>query len=695
MLTEALNKVTAAHLQREAFLYIRQSSLRQVLENTESTQRQYALRERAVALGWPIERIHVIDTDLGQSGAESGGREGFQYLVSELALGHAGLVMGLEVSRLARNNADWHRLLELSALTGTLILDEDGLYDPVQFNDRLLLGLKGTLSEAELHVLKARLQGGIRNKARRGELELRPPIGFIRAELGKLALDPDRQVQATLRMLFDLFRQLGSAMAVTKRFRKEGWLFPRRPNSGLHRGDLLWGPVVHSRVLQILHNPRYAGAFVYGRTRTRPTPEWPSRTRRVPREDWAIVIPDWHVGYLTWEEFERNQATLRANALSFSPDGRGARPREGPALLQGRVLCGRCGQAMRVRYQEVGGRLEPYYLCTESAVRRGERPCQSMRGSAVDAALGELLVNSVTPEAVEQCLANHENLARHLQEAEALRQAQLERARYEAELARRRYCQVDPAHRLVADTLEAEWEARLRTLQDLQAAHDRQRQADQASRVPDARDRVRDVVADFRALWQDAGTPALERKRIIALLIEDVTLLREGETIALHVRFRGGRLATREVPAPKPMSRVRKTLPEVVARLDQLLDGHSDREVAEHLNAEGYGNWKHEPFTAKRVSLVRRTYGLKSRFERLRERGFLTGGELGQRLGVSTTTVHQWGRDGILEKETYGNSKRCLYAPLPAGETIVKGQGCKHPRPPRPMAAPSTEQETV
>lgn len=695
MFTDAAQKVTVAHLQRDAFLYVRQSSLRQVLENTESTQRQYALRERAVALGWPLERIHVIDTDLGRSGAEAAGRVGFQFLVTEVALGHAGLVLGLEVSRLARNNADWHRLLELSALTGTLILDEDGLYDPVQFNDRLLLGLKGTLSEAELHVLKARLQGGIRSKARRAELAMSPPIGFLLAEPGRLTLDPDRQVQTALRMVFDTFRQRGSAMAVVKRFTAEGWLFPRRLRSGPRQGDLIWGGLNHSRVIQILHNPRYAGAFVYGRTRSIRTAEWRARVRKVPREDWAVVIPNAYVGYLSWEEFERNQTTLSANAASFSLGSRGGRPREGPALLQGRVLCGWCGAPLRVRYQAVGGRLEPYYQCAENAVRQGARACQSIRGSAIDAAIGALLLNSVTPAAVETCLAVQEDIARRIREADTLRQAQLERAQYEAALARRRYCQVDPDHRLVADTLEAEWNTKLRELAELQEAHDRQRQADQALLAPQAREQVRDLVADFRRLWLDPQTPALERKRLTGLLIEDVTLGRGGDDIAVQVRFRGGRLATLHVAPPKPIALIRKTRPEVVIRLDALLDHYSDREAASRLNTEGYRNWKNEPFTSKKVTVVRQAYGLKSRFQRLRERGFLKAEELVGPLGVCTTTLYQWGRDGLLQTERYGNGKRCLFAPLAAGETIRKGQGSKTPRPPQRTMRQSTTPETV
>ncbi|MCP4234086.1 MAG: recombinase family protein, partial [Aestuariibacter sp.] len=343
MSTETHQKVTVAHLERDAYLYVRQSSIRQVMQNTESTKRQYALRERAVALGWPIERIHTIDSDQGRSGAQSTDRDGFQRLVSQVAMGQVGIVLGLEVSRLARNNADWHRLIELAALSETLILDEDGVYDPAHFNDRLLLGLKGTMSEAELHVLKARLQGGMRNKARRGELKIPLPIGFVYQEDDTVTLDPDRRITQSLEWLFTTFQETRSAMAVVKRFRCEGLEFPRRIRRGIGKGDLLWGALDHSRVLQILHNPRYTGAFVYGRTRGGRTAELRTVTRKVPREDWQVLIPEAHVGYISWEEFERNQAILQRNSGGFAKGRRGSVPREGTALLQGRVLCGICG----------------------------------------------------------------------------------------------------------------------------------------------------------------------------------------------------------------------------------------------------------------------------------------------------------------------------------------------------------------
>jgi len=461
MFTETHQKVTATHLARDAYLYVRQSSLRQVMHNTESTKRQYALRERAVALGWPIERIHTIDSDLGRSAAKATDRDGFQQLVSQVAMGQVGIVLGLEVSRLARNNADWHQLLELAALSGTLILDEDGIYDPAHFNDRLLLGLKGTMSEAELHVLKARLQGGIRNKARRGELSLPLPIGLVYRADDKIALDPDQSITQSLTLLFDTFREVGSAMAVVKRFRSEGLEFPRRIRRGIGKGDLLWGTLDHSRVLQILHNPRYAGAFVYGRTRCSRNTELRSIQVKVAREDWPVLIPNAHVGYITWEEFERNQEILHRNAVGFTKDRHGSFPREGIALLQGRVICGLCGARMRVRYQRVNNTLAPYYQCTEASVRQAGKLCQSIRGSHIDEAIGTLLLQTVAPKALHVALAVQQEIAERIRQADRLRGTQLEQARYEAELARRRYLKVDPDNRLVADALEADWNERL------------------------------------------------------------------------------------------------------------------------------------------------------------------------------------------------------------------------------------------
>ena len=693
MPTDLAMKVGADHLRRDAFLYVRQSSLRQVFENTESTKRQYALRDRAAALGWPIERIHVIDSDLGLSGAQAAGRDGFQQLVTEVAMGHAGIVLGLEVSRLARNNADWHRLLELAALSHTLICDEDGVYDPAHFNDRLLLGLKGTMSEAELHVLKSRLQGGILNKARRGELEIALPVGLVYGPTGCVCLDPDRQIQDTVRLLFNTFRETGSACAVLRRMRAQHILFPRRIARGIGKGEVLWGELDHSRVLEVLHNPRYAGAFVYGRRRTSYNANLKQVQLQLKRENWQVLIRDAHPGYISWDEFERNELTLQRNAVGFSTGLRGAAPREGIALLQGRVLCGRCGSRMRVRYDARDGQRRPYYCCNEGTVRRAEsRNCQWVQGTEIDAEIGALVLQMVAPTAIDVALAVQQEIAQRVEQAAALRAAQLQRCRYEAALARRRYVKVDPDNRLVADALEAEWNERLRQLDAMQREHERQQQADQTLLDEPSRQRVVDLAHDFPRVWNDPRTSVMQRKKMLALMIEDVTLISGAAQVAIHIRWRGGKTQSFTVDKPRPIALVRKTLPHVVQLIDELLESCTDRQVAKRLNELGHHNWRGDPFTLKKVTLVRATYGLKSRFQRLRERGMLTSGELARRFGVCPTTVNHLGRQGVLKRHTYDGDHRYLYEP-PGDVSLVKGAGSRYGgRPPRLIPVPPTAQ---
>lgn len=345
------NKVTANHLNRKAYLYIRQSSLKQVMENQESTQRQYALKERAIALGWPIEQIIIIDNDLGKSGAQSTARDGFQQLVAEVGLGKAGIVMGLEVSRLARNSTDWHRLLEICALSNTLILDEDGIYEPTNFNDRLLLGLKGTMSEAELYVLRARLQGEMLNKAKRGELKIPLPIGFIYDNYtNQPILHPDQQIQESIRILFKTFQETHSAWRVVKAFNVCGLQFPRQQRTGLAKDEILWGPLTHSRVLNVLKNPRYAGIYVYGRTRHLKLPNGKYSGKTLPKDQWRVLLTSSHAAYITLEEYEQNQKLILQNKQFYGIGQRKTPPREGPALLQGIVICVKCGRRMTIRY---------------------------------------------------------------------------------------------------------------------------------------------------------------------------------------------------------------------------------------------------------------------------------------------------------------------------------------------------------
>lgn len=673
MIASAHQKVTASHLQRDAYLYVRQSTLRQVFENTESTRRQYALRERAVALGWPIERVIVIDSDLGQSGATSTDRAGFQALVGDVGMGRAGIVLGLEVSRLARNSTDWHRLLEICALSDTLILDEDGIYNPSDFNDRLLLGLKGTMSEAELHVLRARLRGGILNKARRGALKVPLPVGLVYDPADKVVLDPDRQVRQSIAHLFETFARTGSASATVRYFREQGLCFPRRPRSGTHQGELLWAPLYHWHVLRALHNPRYAGAFCFGRTRTRKRIDGTIVIETLPREEWTVLLPDAHPGYVTWEHFEANLKRLRDNAQAHGAERRKSPPREGLALLQGLVVCGVCGHRMTVRYHTRQGIQCPEYVCQREGIATATAKCQTIPGASIDQAIGELLVQTVSPVTLEVALKVQAELEARIHEVDALRRVRVERARQEVDLARRRFMEVDPGNRLVADVLEAEWNQKLRALHAAQEDMERRQQQDRQGLSDEQRNQIRALAADFARLWNAPRTPQRERKRMMRLLIEDVTLTK-GEEIAVGIRFRGG--ATRRLTLPRPQMawQLQQTSSQVIAQIDSLLDDYTEAQIAGILNQRGHVSGKGKQFHALMVRRLRRDYGLKNRYDRLRDAGMLTLEEMAMHLNVSTSTVKQWRNHGLLRAHVYNDKSECLYE-HPGDDPPVKAQG--------------------
>jgi DNA invertase Pin-like site-specific DNA recombinase len=654
--------VTAQHLTRLACLYVRQSTLQQVMENTESTSRQYALRERARALGWPEDRIVVIDQDLGHSGASSADRLGFQRLVAEVGLGHVGLVLGLEVSRLARNSSDWHQLLEICALTRTLILDEEGLYDPSTFNDRLLLGLKGTMSEAELFVLRARLQGGVLNKARRGALKLVLPIGLCYTESDSIVLDPNVQVQATIRAVFHSFEQTGSASATVRHFRREHLLFPRRIRGGPHHGELVWAEIEHHDVLRVLHHPAYAGAYVYGRTRSTKTADGKVHIADVPRSDWFTLVKEAHVGYITWEDYERHEAQLVVNSQAYAPQ-RFSPPREGPALLQGLLICGKCGERMTVRYHQRGGqRIVPDYLCAHKSIERGEPPCQRLPGAGLDRAIGELLVEHVTPETLALTIAVQEELVNRAAEAQRLRHLQVERAQYEADLAQRRYLKVDPDNRLVATVLEAEWNTKLRELEEARAIEAQYNQSDQYQVSAQERKETGEVPERFRHFWTDPKTSVRERKRVVRLVIEDVTVLK-AEQIVAHIRFKGGAMQTITVPLPPPFAQSRLTAPETLAAIDRLLEEYTDAEVAEQLNQQGSRTFDGLLFHSMHVSQLRRHHHIPDRYARLRARGMLTAEELAGLSGVSTQVIWRRYHQGRIAGIRYNDRGSCLFTP--------------------------------
>ena len=675
MSASAHQKVTASHLRRDAYLYVRQSTLRQVFENTESTRRQYALRERAVAMGWPIERVIVIDADLGQSGGAGTDREGFQTLVGEVGMGRAGIVLGLEVSRLARNSTDWHRLLEICALTDTLILDEDGVYNPSDFNDRLLLGLKGTMSEAELHVLRARLRGGILNRARRGALKLPLPVGLVYDPADNVVLDPDRQVRQSMTQVFTVFARTGSATATVKHFREQGLRFPRRPRSGTYKGELLWEPLRHWHVLRVLHNPRYAGAFCFGRTHTHKRVNGTVAVEKLPRDEWTVLLPGAHPGYLSWEQFEVNQKRLRDNAQAHGAERRQSPPREGPALLQGMVVCGVCGYRMTVRYHTRQGTQCPEYICQREAIATASAKCQSIPGAGIDQAVGELLVETVSPVTLEVALKVQAELEARAQEVEGLRRLHVERARQEVDLARRRFMVVDPGNRLVADVLEAEWNEKLRALQQAQDELEQRQQQDGQSLNDEQRQQILALASDFPLLWNDTHTPQRERKRMVRLLIEDITLIK-GEEIAVGIRFRGGATRRLNLPLAQPAWQLRQTSSQVVAEIDTLLDDYTEAPIASILNERGHVSGEGKPFHALMVQRLRRDYGLKTRYDRLRDAGMLSLDEMAALLKVATGTVKKWRNHGLLQAHVYNDKHECLYA-HPGDDLPAKAQGRK------------------
>jgi len=658
----AHQKVTASHLKRQAYCYVRQSTLKQVFENTESTKRQYALRERAIALGWPVVQIVTIDSDLGETATSVADRQGFQKLMTEVSLGRVGLVMGLEVSRLARNNADWARLLEICAITDTLILDEEGIYNPTDFNDRLLLNMKGTFSEVELHMLRSRLRGGILSKARRGELKTRLPTGFVYDHNDKVIIDPDKQIQQSIRLFFDIFQRTGAAFATVKAFATDDMKFPCRMHLGPDKGKVKWQRLTSGRALVILNNPRYAGAYYYGRQRSRKNVDGSTTYFQVPRDQWLVLIKDIHPGYITWEHYEENLRRMRQNAIAYNLIDRKTPPREGPCLLQGLAVCGKCGQRMTIRYKyQRKGRIEPAYLCQRNRIERWESSCQYIPGAGIDEAISKLLIESVTPLTLEVALEVQQELENRFNEADKLRKQQVQRAEYEANLARRRFMQVDPDNRLVADTLEAEWNEKLRHLQDANDYYEKHRQKESEKLKSAQKKEVLKLAKDFPRLWKNPRTPAREKKRMIRFLIEDVTMIRGEENITLHVRFKGGAKKTLTLPPPLKGWQYNATDPKIVQMVDELLTDHNYAEIATILDKRGYKSSQGNRFDRNVVKSITYKYKLKTRFARLRATGKLTADEVASLLGVTAQTVRKWGKEGTIKTYPYNDRNGCLY----------------------------------
>jgi len=646
-------KITQSHQSKPAYIYVRQSTLAQVRHNQESTERQYALQDKALALGWPQRSIRVLDRDLGMSGAQIAGREDFKTLVADVSMSQVGAVFALEVSRLARSNLDWHRLLELCALTHTLVIDADGCYDPGDFNDGLLLGLKGTMAQAELHFLRGRLLGGKLNKAQKGELRFPLPVGFCYDDQGRTVVDPDDEVRGAVQLVFRLFQETGSAYAVVQRFAQDGLRFPKRAYGGAWAGKLIWGRLSHGRVLTLIRNPSYAGTYVFGRYQYAKsiTPEGEVRKnmRAVPMPDWRVHLPEHHEGYITVEAFDQNRQRLAHNRTNGEGTVLSGPAREGLALLQGLLLCGTCGRSLTMRYQGNGG-IYPIYECNW---RRREglatKNCLDVRTDLLDDAICDEVFKALKPAELELALAALNELEQRDQAIMRQWQMRIERAEYECVLAERRYEEVDPSNRLVAASLERRWNEALLQLDAVKA--DAATFQKQKARVvtPEQKTKILALARDLPRVWRAATTQAKDRKRMLRLLIRDITVEKFADVrqVVLHVRWQGGACSDTTVELPRRIADRLRYPPQIVDRVRELSHQLSDPQIAEAMNQQGLHSSRGLPFTLAMIKWIRYRYAIPSVCLKRPEE--LTVRQLANRLAVSIHFVHYWIKHGVIE----------------------------------------------
>src|SRR3954471_20878885 len=604
-------KIRADHLRRQAVVYVRQSTPQQVRGNRESTVRQYALTDRAKALGWPAGAVQTIDEDQGRSGARSDHRDGFKRLLAEIGAGQVGLVLALEASRLARSSVDWHRLVEICGITKTLLADESSVYDPRDPNDRLLLGVKGTVSEAELMTIRCRLHDGRWSKARRGELAKPLPVGYVRTEAGAVVKHPDRQVQARLEYVFELFAELRVARKVVARLRREMLQIPAQAWGGPGHGEVRWKAPTFGAVMRLLHNPAYAGTYAYGQKEYAPfdrsPPTGKAKTAARPLADWPVCVRDTYPAYITWDEFLRNQDTLRDNW--FRAGTRGA-SRRGQALLQGIARCGRCGARMSMFYYSTKEKRAPGYGCVAGYVDGGST-CQMMSSAPVDAAVAELFLAAVTPAQVDVALRALDAYEAECAEARRQRQMQIQRAEYEVEIARRRYEATDPANRLVAAELEGRWEAALRERERLtREAEELDRRSASPLSAAERR-RVREMAADLGKVWRAATTGMEDRKELLRFLVHRVYLdgVTEAGQIRIEVEWHTGARTSVTVRRPAVGAHAPRTPAAAVERIRELVSTRNYTAIAAALNEEGYRTAKGLEYDMYSVGYVARSRG--------------------------------------------------------------------------------------
>jgi len=639
-------KILDRHLDRLAVVYVRQSTPQQVRENRESRARQYALADLAVAFGWSRDRVLVIDEDQGHHAGSASERSGFQRLLAEVTMGHVGMVLSLEMSRLARSSADWHRLLEMCALCGSLLADQDGVYDPTDPNDRLLLGLKGTLSEAEMVTLRNRLERGRRNKAARGELFYGVPTGYLQLPSGEAVLDPDEQVREMVRLIFEKFEELGTAWAVFRYLLDNGLRIGFRVLHGPRRGELVWRRPTHGTVERLLHHPIYAGVYTYGRHQYGPMTSagGPATAgRRLPLSEVPFLIRDHLPAYIPWETFLENQERLERNQSKAIQPGV---PRAGAALLTGLIICGTCGLRLNTTYRGRGTR--PYYSCLSHLRRGHEQTCYGVRAAPVDELVAAEVLRALEPAALELSLRAADDICRERERLDRHWRQERQRSRYEAERAEQRYQAVDPENRLVARTLEQRWEEALRRVRQVEEDYERF-VSTSPPRLSDAeRDRIRMLAADIPALWHSPETESAERKEVIRCLVERVvvTVAPDSEQVGVAIHWQGGSVSRHTAVRPLGQYEQLRDYPELIAAIRRWhAAGCAPREIAEKLNAAGFRTpRKQRPFRRVQVHELMRRIGLncgRMLPERL-EAGEWWLSDLADHLGVKAVSVRRW-----------------------------------------------------
>lgn len=645
-------KISNVHRDRLAVIYLRQSSMAQVRCHTESTTRQYGLAEVAVALGWARADVVVIDTDLGVSGRWGVARAGFTELVSRVCSGEVGAIFGIEISRLARSNAEVARLMEFAAITETLLIDADGIYDPGDVNDRMLLGMKSTIGEVELHVMAQRLAASKKAAAERGELRTPLPVGYVHGQAGEVVIDPDAEVAAAIRDLFAAFAACGSAYGVVSAF--AGRRFPLRAYGGVWAGQLRWGRLTHARVLGVLKNPCYAGAYVHGRYTSRRTvnPDGTVRTSLIerPRAEWPVLIQDHHEGYLSWADYLANETKLAANRTNT-----GARPpREGSALCQGIITCGSCGKPMRTNYHTDA---RPSYECARRADGLTTPSCRSIAAATVDDAVASRLLHALNPTEVALALAAADQVSNRHQRIGRAAELAVERARYEAERAERAFHAVEPENRLVARTLETRWETKLAALTDAQQAL----QAAQNTRPPlPTRLELEKLAADLPRLWHASTTSNKDRKRLLRTLIADITLLPEiNPTQArIGIRWHTGSCDELVTDRPLPPGPAKRSPAPAVELIRQLGPTTDTRDMADKLNAAGLTTGHGRPFDLAAVQWIRHAYRIPA--PAAYADGEISVADAARRLGTSTGVIYDWIKTGKLTARRGTGNRLCI-----------------------------------